>query len=150
VAVVMSDVVGEHRQAAVEQFYALQIHALDRGDLQTYGDTFDPDAEFVIVGRGTLRGRAQLVEHSRVLREARSARGAVQRHYMSNYAITEAGNGVQVQATVLAVESAEGQGARITEVISCTDFLRAGGVDGFQVVSRTARLNSLNPGDVGG
>ena len=136
----MSDVISEHSRAAVEQFYAGQIHALDRGDLRTYGDTFDPDAEFVIAGRGTLRGRTEIVEHSRVLREARSTRGAVQRHYMSNYAIAETGNGVQVQGTVLTVESVEGQGARITGVISCRDFLRAEGADGFRVVSRTARL----------
>ncbi|HEU5473635.1 MAG TPA: nuclear transport factor 2 family protein [Actinophytocola sp.] len=128
-------------RSAVEQFYAEQIHALDRGDLTTYGETFGTDAEFVIDGRTTLRGRAEIVEHSRVRREIRSARGAVQRHYLANCAITPTENGVRVRGTVLTVESVAGNGARVTGVIDCTDWLRTGGTAGYRVVSRTAKLS---------
>lgn len=131
----------EDSRTAVEQFYAEQVHALDRGDLDAYGDTFAADAEFVIDGLRTLRGRARIVEHSRVLRDARSARGAVQRHFMANCAVTPTGDDLRVRGTVLAVESVVGQGSRITAVIEFADLLRVEGVAGHRVVSRTAKPN---------
>ncbi|MCC8243160.1 nuclear transport factor 2 family protein [Saccharothrix luteola] len=137
----MAVVMGGDDRTAVEQFYADQVHALDRGDFDAYGDTFDADAEFVIDGLRTLRGRARIVEHSQVLRDARSARGAVQRHFMANCAITSTGDDIRVRGTVLAVESVVGQGSRITGVIEFADLLRVQGIAGHRVVSRTAKPN---------
>ncbi|MEV1120010.1 nuclear transport factor 2 family protein [Actinosynnema sp. NPDC049800] len=137
----MAVLMGGDDRSAVERFYAEQVHALDRGDFDAYGDTFAADAEFVIDGLRTLRGRARIVEHSRVLRDARSARGAVQRHFMSNCAITPTGDGLRVRGTVLTVESVVGQGSRVSGVIEFADVLRVEGNAGHRVVSRTAKPN---------
>ncbi|GAB2718725.1 nuclear transport factor 2 family protein [Nocardia thraciensis] len=123
----------------VEQFYADQVQALDRGDLAAYAATFLPDAVFRIAGRRTLLGRAQIVDHSRTLRAERSARNAVQRHYMSNYSVDSTAAGALVRAIVLTVESAPGQPARPTGIISCEDILTLDTGGRYLVELRTAK-----------
>ncbi|WP_280386289.1 nuclear transport factor 2 family protein [Nocardia wallacei] len=124
--------------ANAEQFYAEQVHALDRADFAAYAATFLPDAVFRIVGARTLLGRAQIVEHSRTLRAQRSARNAVQRHYMSNFSVDPTASGARVRAIVLTVESAPGQPARPTGIISCEDILARDSSGRYLVELRTA------------
>lgn len=81
--------------AAVDQFYALQMQALDDGDIGAWVDTFTDDGVFVSNGLpDPVVGREQLVKLGAETMARLDDMGAIRRHFVFNVIIEPAADGV--------------------------------------------------------
>lgn len=123
--------------ARVQQFYARQMQAFDRGDAREWADTFTVDAVFdVPTLPAPLHGRAALAA-SLTAATAGTARAGVRlRHVMSMFDVTARDAGrVEVRAYTTVYASTVGGDSRVHRVCVCEDVLERA-ADGSLLVSR--------------
>lgn len=128
----------DHLHEQLAQFYARQAQAVDDGQLDVYGATFHPEAEFAAAGSpDALRGRGAIVEHSRRKRAERAATGQVNRHLISGLTVRRHGDGRLIaEAHALIVATLPGERPSVLAGARLTDELAWSATAGWQVTKR--------------
>ncbi|MFI5661875.1 nuclear transport factor 2 family protein [Streptomyces sp. NPDC051684] len=123
--------------ARVQQFYARQMQAFDRGDAREWANTFTADAVFdVPTLPAPLHGRAAIAA-SLTRAAAETARAGVRlRHVVSMSDVTARGAGrVEVRSCTTVYATTVGGASRVHRMCVCEDVLELA-ADGGLLVSR--------------
>ncbi|HEY8979009.1 MAG TPA: nuclear transport factor 2 family protein [Streptomyces sp.] len=81
--------------ALIDQFYAMQMQALDDGDIDTWVDTFTDDGVFTSNGLpDPVEGRSALTALGSDAVARLDAKGAIRRHFVFNVIVEPAPDGV--------------------------------------------------------
>jgi actinorhodin biosynthesis protein ActVIA len=79
----------------IDQFYAMQMQALDDGDIATWADTFTGDGVFVSNGLpNPVEGRDGLTALGSEAVARLDEQGAIRRHFVFNVIVEPAPNGI--------------------------------------------------------
>ncbi|WP_416971109.1 nuclear transport factor 2 family protein [Streptomyces sp. 4F14] len=79
----------------IDQFYAMQMQALDDGDIAAWVDTFTDDGVFVSNGLpDPVEGRGALTELGGAAVARLDEKGAIRRHFVFNVIVEPAAGGV--------------------------------------------------------
>ncbi|MCX4748900.1 AMP-binding protein [Kitasatospora sp. NBC_01287] len=134
----------DHLHEQLLQFYARQAQAVDDGDLDGYGATFHPEAEFGATGAPQpLRGRAAIVEHSRARRAERAATGQVNRHLISGLTVRRHPDGrLTTEAHTLIIATVPGERPRTLAGALLSDELVWQGAQAAQAAQGTGGAQS--------
>ncbi|QNP74677.1 nuclear transport factor 2 family protein [Streptomyces roseirectus] len=127
----------------VDQFYAMQMQALDDGDIDTWVDTFTDDGVFVSNGLpDPVEGRSALTELGSAAVARLDEKGAIRRHFVFNVIIDPLADGVlRTTCYVPVFDTVDGVTTLTTSTVMRDELITSEG--GLRVRHRTVTRDDL-------
>jgi actinorhodin biosynthesis protein ActVIA len=129
--------------STVDQFYALQMQALDDGDIAGWVETFTDDGVFVSNGLpDEVAGRDQLAKLGRETIDRLNDKGAIRRHFVFNVIIEPSSDGVLCTTCYVPVfDTVDGVTSLTTSTVMRDELIMRD--DGLLVRHRTVTRDDL-------
>lgn len=127
----------------IDQFYALQMQALDDGDVPGWVETFTDDGVFVSNGLpGPVEGRGQLATLAKETVARLNDKGAIRRHFVFNVIVEPSDGGVLCTTCYVPVfDTIAGVTSLTTSTVMRDELVGSG--DGLLVRRRTVTRDDL-------
>jgi hypothetical protein len=127
----------------IDQFYAMQMQALDDGDIAGWIETFTDDGIFVSNGLpDPVAGREQLATLGEETVARLTAKGAIRRHFVFNVIVEPAATGVlRTRAYVPVFDTIDGVTTLTTSTVMRDELVSSD--DGLLVRHRTVTRDDL-------
>ena len=127
----------------VDQFYAIQMQALDDGDIAGWVETFTTDGAFVSNGLpDPVVGRKQLAELARTTVARLNGKGAIRRHFVFNVIVELPADGIlRTTCYVPVFDTIDGVTSLTTSTVMRDELASSG--DGLLVQHRTVTRDDL-------
>lgn len=140
---VVSSPVSAEICSRVDQFYAVQMQALDDGDIAGWVQSFTADGVFVSNGLpDPVVGREQLAALADETIARLDQRGAIRRHFVFNVIIDQLADGLlRTTCYVPVFDTIDGQTSLTTSTVMRDELVSAGG--GLLVRHRTVTRDDL-------